>query len=933
MSKCTDNVSGKDLELLYESNKYIMDVKKVDKSNDLFAIKTFDAELNKSALLTVGENGAITSININSKGKYYSEVPPNIIIKLPASPDGKLAKATAKMVQKTEGVVPNANTYWEIEKIIVDDGGSGYDAIADIDKIEIEKKNTAQKKIVYNETKPKYYLLEKKQSQCNNLTDRWHDWFTIPYYYLGNNDGRRKIDESDKTRKIFKCYNKCDEKYIVNNDNFCESIQTLEGGKYRNYIPYDPLAIICILGSYEATGQLTVNNNTIIPNTVAGNYYYTIENVKADNDEDINTEVRAKILASLGNLEYRSSNTKHPVKIIHESIDKAYTTISKYIKDIIKEAENNDLKIKTIIKNNVNDFYQLFDKRDELYISYLNKLKDSTHFKRVLYAKSIAHQVTDATPYNIDDNTTKKYLKYLFKYCKFLYFNENNMFAIRLLNYGIYEDDYIKETKTKISNPDEDDTYTNVVPIEPTNINYNPVNVKIEKKHKNIFDDYSNAYELYKSFILTYPIILLLSIGLFIIIMVLYWCNVIYVLISALNFLYILFISVLYLFIVLIACNSLFIKIVVSIISTAYQGIGYIYSGIMGIFNFPIIGTIIKVVLFFILIGLLMNNNLGFIYEIVMYIINTIIYIILGIISIIIYIIYGFISLNPGIIFPSLIIMSILYAYYKIWFNFDINTLDKEAKKGTKIISAHSNSETIFKSSVGSAISMARLELYKHSYFMNLYEKAYDNYVEKIAEIEGYKNNKKLLEPSNMTDSEKAVQEKAVQEKAEEEDELKNKKVEFEEKVDKANIARAERREVEKELMDFDIKNDKTLKDNNMELYKDKLGKTKLNPDEIAGILEKQKRILNNKESLQQKVRELKTSENKARGAIKPFINENAQKKIDEGKDALSKGFSKILGKNNVNEINKQGLMNMGVDRAKGVFDKIKINPKDLLKA
>jgi hypothetical protein len=118
-----------------------------------------------------------------------------------------------------------------------------------------------------------------------------------------------------------------------------------------------------------------------------------------------------------------------------------------------------------------------------------------------------------------------------------------------------------------------------------------------------------------------------------------------------------------------------------------------------------------------------------------------------------------------------------------------------------------------------------------------------------------------------------------------------------------------------------------------MELYKDKLGKTKLNLDEIAGIREKQKGILNNKEALQKQVRELKTSENKARGAIKPFINKDGQIKIDKGKDALSKGFSNILGKNNVNEINKQGLMNMGVDRAKGVFDKIKINPKDLLKA
>jgi len=938
MSKCVDNVNdeSKDLELLYK-NKYIMDVKKVDKSSDLFAIKTLDAELNKSAPIKVDENGAITSIILSSnKGRYYSDEPPNIIIRQPASPEGKPAKATAFM--KKGGDTPNE--YWEIDNIKVDDsdGGSGYDAIADIDKIEIEKKNTVQKKIVYNETKPIYYLLEKKQSQCNNLTDRWHDWFTIPYYYLGNNNGRRKIDESNKTRGVFQCYKKCNNKYVVNNDNVCESIQTLEGGKYRNYIPYDPLAIICILGSYE-TADYTPNSNVIKSETVPGNYYYTIKNVKKRDDEDINTEVQTNILASLSNYKKNPLITTHPVAKIKENINEAYTEISNYISGIKTEAENNDLKIKTTIKNNVNDFYQLFDKRDELYISYLNKLKDSTHFKRVLYAKSIAHKVKDATPRDTDDATTQKYLQYLFKYCKFLYFNENNMFAIRLLNYGIYEEDYIKGTKENINitNPDEEDT--DVLSKEPTKINYNPVTVKIDTKHKNMFDDYSNAYELYKSFILTYPIILLLSVGLFIIILIAYWSNFIYVFISALNFLYILVIGIVYLFIVLIACNGFFIKIVIFIISTIYQVIGGLYSGAIGIFNVPILGSILKFILFLIIITALLNSNLSFIYEIVMFFINTIIYIILGIISIIFYIIYGFVSLNPGIIFPSLITMSILYAYYKIWFNFDINTLHKDAKKDAKIISEHSNSSTIFKSGVlksgvGAAISMARLELYKHSYFMNLYENAYENYVEKIAEIESYKANKHLRDSSTTNDSEAAEAEAAKAEA-----ELKNINKEFEEKVDNVNIAKSERRKVEKKLLDFDSENDRTLKDNNMELYKNALGKSKLNSEKIEDISEKQKNILNTKKDLQQQVRELKTSENKARdaigkigtiGSLNPFAKKDVLDSIVPGKDKVGKvgKVGKVFEK-----INKEGLMNMGVDKAKGMFDNIKIDPQALLKA
>ena len=745
MSKCVDNVNGesKDLELLFKE-KYIMDVNKIDKSSDLFAIKTFDAELNKSAPIIVDNNGTITKINHISNGRYYNSEPPNIKIKSPASLNGKKAKATAVMKEGSES--GSLNKYWEIKNIIVSDGdgGSGYDAIADIDKIEIEKKDTAQKKIVYNETKPIYYLLEKKESQCNNLTDRWHDWFTIQYYYLGNNNGRRKIDESDKTRRLFKCYKKCDEKYVVNNHNVCESIQTLEGGKYRNYMPYDPLAIICILGSYEeedSSSTLTKNSNIINSSGVDGNYYYTIKNIKARIDEDINTEVRAKILASLSsNTDYKNN----PVTTIKKYIVDAYIVISAYIEGIITEAENNDLKIKTTIKNNVNDFYQLFDKRDELYISYLNKLKDSTHFKRVLYAKSIAHQSIDTNITNIDKPNVVKYLKYLFKYCKFLYFNENNMFAIRLLNYGIYDEDYIKDTKSKITNPDEDEANYNIFSKEPIKINYNPVTVKIDTKHKNMFDDYSNAYELYKSFILTYPIILLLSVCLFIIIMLLYIYNMIYIIISVINFLYILVIGIVYLFIGVIMCNNRFITVVIYIISIPYQKIPYLYSKAM---NTPIIGTIIQFILFIlflIIITFLMNSNISVLYGIVMYFINTIIYIILGIISIIFYIIYGFISLNPVIIFPSLMTMSVLYAYYKIWFNFDINTLHKDAKKDTKIISEHSNSSTIFKYSTGADISRKRLELYQHSYFMNLYENAYENYVEKIAEIEGYNASKNL---------------------------------------------------------------------------------------------------------------------------------------------------------------------------------------------
>ena len=126
---------------------------------------------------------------------------------------------------------------------------------------------------------------------------------------------------------------------------------------------------------------------------------------------------------------------------------------------------------------------------------------------------------------------------------------------------------------------------------------------------------------------------------------------------------------------------------------------------------------------------------------------------------------------------------------------------------------------------------MARLELYNYSYFKDLYDKAYDNYVEKIEEIENIKQNKR--------------------------------------------------------------------------------------------------EILSGKDDLQQKIRELKTSENKAKANIIPFIDEDVRKSINSAKESVGAVFKAIPG---VDKIKKEGFMNMGVDKVKGLFDKVKIDPKALLK-
>ena len=65
---------------------------------------------------------------------------------------------------------------------------------------------------------------------------------------------------------------------------------------------------------------------------------------------------------------------------------------------------------------------------------------------------------------------------------------------------------------TDRANPDIAIVSLNIKPEVKT---YNPISVKIETKEKNMFDEYLNVYELYISFITTYPIILIAILILF----------------------------------------------------------------------------------------------------------------------------------------------------------------------------------------------------------------------------------------------------------------------------------------------------------------------------------------------------------------------------------------------------------------------------------
>ena len=630
-------------------------------------------------------------------------------------------------------------------------------------------------KIAYKE--PYLYILEKNESQCNNTTEQWQKWFTTSYYYLGNKDGRRKIDENAKTREINLCYKECSNNSILNKDEICENIETFEKGKYNNYLPYDPLAIICILGSHNSN---IINHSNILETTdianiykgdyiPEGNYYHTIKNAKIDNDNlKINENIRNAILSDIKAKTINGiTETNSPLKIIIVDTTKAYKILEKYIEDTIQNEEQNELNIKTIIKNEVNKFFILFDKRDELYINYLKKLKDGTHYKRIEYAKNVAEIIKNIEGFNEKNMTPdstykiKYYLNYLFQYCVYIYFDKKNIIPNRFLNFGIYEKNYLL---TDRANPDIAIVSLNIKPEVKT---YNPISVKIETKEKNMFDEYLNVYGLYISFITTYPIILIAILILFMIIYILHLFNIIYYLTFVINYIYLIIIWLIYILIIAICCNSWIIGGITYSIAAIYNTSKSLYTFVSYVLYF------LKYFIIIYLIYLVITNQINYIYDLIMFMVDTIVVIGYSLLISAYNIIF---NTNIESIFIKIFIIYVIimsYIFYKVWFNFDIDmilniepttstndntTSTNSIKPISDPISEHRNINTIlYSDSVDAAdIALQRVNLYKYKYFINLYEGAYKFYTDKVSDLDKERRNNYKINPKEI-DNEKYI--------------------------------------------------------------------------------------------------------------------------------------------------------------------------------
>lgn len=733
MDKCIYN----NMDFVYDSfsantSNYIIDINKIDKLNELFVIEEYEkAELDASKPFDIDADGGITKINLKKRGKFYNANSVNITFNKPSATNAtETDKASVEVVYAP--ILGSNPVHYEISDIKIINKGSNYDINNDKEQITIHHTDANNyKKINYK--RPNLYAFEFKKSQCNNTTEQWHKWFTTSYYYLGNRDGRSKQDENDKTRTIIKCYNECSNLYIVNKDNFCENITTFEKGRYNNYLPFDPFAIICILGSDRNITKLIITDiyteGTITNYELVGNYYNTVKNanIKADNLQ-INTTVKTKILTDIKNYKnYNDITDKdkeikkiHPVKKIEDDIIKAYNILYAYIQNLVNNEEKNEINIKTIIKNEINKFYILFDRRDELYINYLNKLKDTLHYKRIRYAKDVAYTTTVIYGFNpdtmkansSDDNLIKFYLNYLFQYCVYIYFDNKNIIPNRFLNFGIYENDYLLLNKT---NPDDDIKIESPIKPDDTKI-YNPISVKIDTKEKNMFDEYLNVYELYKSFIISYPIILIITIIFFMIIYVLYIFNVLYYLTFVINYIYLIIISLIYIVIRLFCCNSFVIGLLTYSMSILYNiaiGIYANVSAFLYYFKFFVILYVLYLVI---------TNQVGYIYDMIIFMFDTIIMIVY---SLFLFIVQTIFSSNIYVNLAVIYVIILLYIYYKLWFNFDVDMLIID--KNVKLINEHKNINTIVKTdNIYDAVEIVsqRFKLYTYKYFIDLYNNA-----------------------------------------------------------------------------------------------------------------------------------------------------------------------------------------------------------------
>ena len=387
--------------------------------------------------------------------------------------------------------------------------------------------------------KNNYFKILPKKAHCNMFEiEKWEDWFTIPYYYINNKYDKGEPNEKNKAKySVHACYKPCESNSVVKtNKDECESIRTFMRGKYKDFIPYDPFAIIAIIGTkYDIKISKEI--------TYHGSYGYHIDNLINNNKDILPDAIREDIQIDYNNVNSDIDCVKSipidcvksiGIESIINSVNIAYSKLEKYIIDIDSESPTKDdnTVVKEKIIRDINKFYDLFDTRDEFYMNYLKKIKYTTNptfgnYQGARYAFHIADKNTEV-------KSKLENINFMFNYCCNLCFSNKYLFNDRLKKYGILQSgtgaDYINEITNEIT------------PITTTT-EYESSNVNIDKEDIPAFSEYEYVFKYFKNLSILGPFILFIIVLLLLFYWVLDKLNLLHRLMICINYLYIYFLN------------------------------------------------------------------------------------------------------------------------------------------------------------------------------------------------------------------------------------------------------------------------------------------------------------------------------------------------------------------------------------------------------
>lgn len=366
--------------------------------------------------------------------------------------------------------------------------------------------------------KNNYFEELPKKAHCNMYEiERWEDWFTIEYYYINNNYDKGTNDKENEGKySVPTCYKPCESESVVKkNKDECESINTFMRGKYKDFIPYDPFAIIAIIGTYI---YIDDSDKAFHKSGKIGSYSYHINNLKNNNKDILPDNIRNDINIDNNKIDVLKDKGYDSIKI---SVTDAYEKLKKYVNGIDKESltqDKNTLIKETIIRK-INKFYDLFDTRDEYYMNYLKKIKyigkpEFGHYQGARYAYHIANY-TKKNISNIDTLfPSDQNILFIFKYCCNLCFSSKYLFNDRLKNYGILQDD-----GTTVSSNDYIKEITNDFKNNKESVEYESSNVNINKEDIPAFSEYEYVFKYFRNLSILGPFILLIIV----LLLLFYW--------------------------------------------------------------------------------------------------------------------------------------------------------------------------------------------------------------------------------------------------------------------------------------------------------------------------------------------------------------------------------------------------------------------------